>query len=501
MTTTSQLEARVRALLRSDVQRARPRGPVRAAVAALGLSLGLLCATGQAIAQGENSPPPGGAEQPVGKPMVELPPPPEVQDPSAILLVLSKDGRVVHAGRDIGVEGVTALVRRRCEKGDCQVIIESAPDASASLLVRVVDHAKAGDAKRVAIKTLADAAASLRVVRGDTEAAAALRVVSGNAMVDAVPLASLDTEPRALHQPAPEVTAELRAHLPATVVVRFVVNEHGEVAAAEALQSTDARFREAVLDAVAKWRFEPGTRDCEPVPFRARVVIDLPADLSVDQPSAGGAGPEPTIVVPRLIRRVAPEVTPELRAHMPAIVWLAFLVDQQGRVKSQQVLKSTDARFEQAALDAVAKWRFEPGSRDGQRLVMEVRVPITFVEPNPTDPSPVLEGEMEKLDRKDRELRLEAEQRKSEPQGGSVRGVVLDGDSGVPLPGCEITVVETGQRVTTSDRGEYVFEKVVAGKYTLVFTKLGFRRTSKLDVLVSPGRPVDANATLIVRHR
>ena len=42
---------------------------------------------------------------------------------------------------------------------------------------------------------------------------------------------------------------------------------------------------------------------------------------------------------------------------------------------------------------------------------------------------------------------------RSKPRAGVVRGVNVDGDFDAPLPVCVVTVVETGQRVTTSDRG------------------------------------------------
>lgn len=428
MTTTSQLEARVRALLHPDVQRARPRGPVRVASAALALSVGLVCATGQAIAQGENSPPPArGAEQPVEKPAAELPPrpdfdlppPPDLQDPNSILLTLTKDGKVVHAGREIGVEGVTPLVKRRCDKGDFPVIIQSAPDVSASLLVRVIDHAKNGGAEQVAITTVAGAAARPTTVTTPADVAASLRVISGDATADAVPIASLDTQPKVVYRPAAKVTAELRARLPATVWVLFVVNEQGDVAAAEVQKSTDERFHQAALDAVAKWRFEPGKRDGEPVSFHVRVPIVFPADSPAAELvafarkfgsalfNADRADHKPTIVAPKPILRVVPKLTPELRANMPAIVWLAFVVDQEGKVSSQQVLKSTDAGFERAALDAIGQWRFEPGTRDGEPVVMETRIPIPFVDEYLRDLLPSLEGEMERLDLKELERRLE----------------------------------------------------------------------------------------------
>src|SRR5262249_46518008 len=48
----------------------------------------------------------------------------------------------------------------------------------------------------------------------------------------------------------------------------------------------------------------------------------------------------------------------------------------------------------------------------------------------------------------------------------------------------------------TSDAGNYVFEQVAPGTYTLVFTKDGYARQVKSGVVVSPGHLAEADATL-----
>ena len=79
---------------------------------------------------------------------------------------------------------------------------------------------------------------------------------------------------------------------------------------------------------------------------------------------------------------------------------------------------------------------------------------------------------------------------------GSVRGVVLDQDFGAPLPLARVLIVETGQTATTTDQGNFVFREVEAGQYTLVFSKEGYVRQVRADVLVTAGQLTDVNASL-----
>lgn len=83
----------------------------------------------------------------------------------------------------------------------------------------------------------------------------------------------LDQEPRITDQVAPEMTRELRRQAPARVIVAFIVDDQGNVEHAAVQHATDPAFEAPALEAVRQWRFEPGTHDGQPVPFRMRVPI------------------------------------------------------------------------------------------------------------------------------------------------------------------------------------------------------------------------------------
>lgn len=70
---------------------------------------------------------------------------------NSILLALTSKGQVVYGGKEIGVGGIRALVRRLTQQEPMPVIIQVDKNANAGLLVRVIDESKLGGAKNVSI--------------------------------------------------------------------------------------------------------------------------------------------------------------------------------------------------------------------------------------------------------------------------------------------------------------------------------------------------------------
>ena len=82
---------------------------------------------------------------------------------------------------------------------------------------------------------------------------------------------------------------------------------------------------------------------------------------------------------PRAIVQTLPLYPGEAKIHgVEGRVLLGFTVDEAGRVISPYVIDRTDRQFEEAALRAVAQWRFEPGRRHGRVVRFRMAVPIIF---------------------------------------------------------------------------------------------------------------------------
>lgn len=81
---------------------------------------------------------------------------------------------------------------------------------------------------------------------------------------------------------------------------------------------------------------------------------------------------------PRVVYPHNPQMTPQIRRKAPGTVYVVFVVDEDGRVQNPVVQQSPDPVFDRAALDAIKKWKFEPGKRKGQPVRFRMRQPITF---------------------------------------------------------------------------------------------------------------------------
>lgn len=112
---------------------------------------------------------------------------------------------------------------------------------------------------------------------------------------------------------------------------------------------------------------------------------DFRVDLS--QLAAGGGAEELDKIFsiaeldqkPRAIFQRSPTYPAELhKRQKEGTVQIVFIVDTQGRVVDPQVRKSSDPAFERPALEAVRQWKFEPGTRNGDKVQFKMRVPITF---------------------------------------------------------------------------------------------------------------------------
>jgi iron complex outermembrane receptor protein len=69
---------------------------------------------------------------------------------------------------------------------------------------------------------------------------------------------------------------------------------------------------------------------------------------------------------------------------------------------------------------------------------------------------------------------------------GSVRGHVVEVGTGSPLAGTHVRLVELGRDELTHEDGEFHFDGLTAGQYTLVIERLGYRRVTR-QIALAPG--------------
>jgi len=66
------------------------------------------------------------------------------------------------------------------------------------------------------------------------------------------------------------------------------------------------------------------------------------------------------------------------KVHLPATVQLAAVVGPDGLPSDIAVSSSLSPDFDQAAMDAVKKWKFSPATKDGKPAATKVMLEITF---------------------------------------------------------------------------------------------------------------------------
>ena len=82
---------------------------------------------------------------------------------------------------------------------------------------------------------------------------------------------------------------------------------------------------------------------------------------------------------PEPVSQVQPAYPPELRkAKIEGKVTLLCFVTAEGRVEDARVGNSSRPEFEKPALEAIRKWRFRPGVKEGRPVGAYLSCPISF---------------------------------------------------------------------------------------------------------------------------
>ncbi len=87
----------------------------------------------------------------------------------------------------------------------------------------------------------------------------------------------------------------------------------------------------------------------------------------------------PGIVAPRALHIVNPMYPYQMkRLGVTGTVNLKCLIAANGNIGDIEVISATHAEFTDAAVEAVKRWTFAPGTRDGQPTAQRIMLPISF---------------------------------------------------------------------------------------------------------------------------
>jgi TonB family protein len=87
----------------------------------------------------------------------------------------------------------------------------------------------------------------------------------------------------------------------------------------------------------------------------------------------GGVSP------PRVILKVEPEYSEEARkAKFQGTVILFVVVDEKGNPRELKVIRPLGLGLDQKAIEAVEKWKFRPGMKDGKPVAVQATIEVNF---------------------------------------------------------------------------------------------------------------------------
>jgi TonB family protein len=143
----------------------------------------------------------------------------------------------------------------------------------------------------------------------------------------------------------------------------------------------DARRKTALLLAALVLLLLPtaaGVSACRsderPGMAQAIPVQALPPDGDQEVHRPGGS-----VSTPRLLKEVKPVYSERAKQDkVQGEVLLECVVKADGTVGDRKVVRSLDPDLDQAAMDAAAQWRFEPGKRDGKPVDVLVTIAMAF---------------------------------------------------------------------------------------------------------------------------
>lgn len=84
-------------------------------------------------------------------------------------------------------------------------------------------------------------------------------------------------------------------------------------------------------------------------------------------------------VAPLLLYKVAPDYSEQARlARYNGTVLLRLIIDEKGDPRDIRVLRSLGLGLDEKAIEAVRRWRFRPGLKDGKAVAVDANIEVDF---------------------------------------------------------------------------------------------------------------------------
>jgi protein TonB len=175
------------------------------------------------------------------------------------------------------------------------------------------------------------------------------------------------------------------------------VDTHGRLTDAIVSSYTHKEFADEALTVLRRWRYAPATEQGRPVGVRTELQFNFSAQgkvftlMPIETTDILFAHTTSAQRVTRVIYRpheldrpiapiapVSPAYPAKPGGDSPRTVLLDFYVDETGVPRMPVVIASPDTAFAQAAMGALAQWRFSPPTRSGKPVSVRVQQEFIF---------------------------------------------------------------------------------------------------------------------------
>jgi RNA polymerase sigma factor (sigma-70 family) len=309
------------------------------------------------------------------------------RDREAILLRFfeGRDFAAVGARLELSANTARMRVERALDKLRAQLSRQGITSTTAALATVLAQQALAAAPAGLASSVTATAVAGggataggaflifMNLTKLQMGTAAALLVAGGTGLVTQ---ASANAELRADIAAAHSVTTEIAALQADNKRLRDTAEEVVDLRKDDGALEQLRQQSEALA---ARLRAAEAARQAAAARASTVVLTPVAATTEVVKLNEVDRQPVPTL-------RAAPQYPFEMRrAGISGEVMVEFLIDPQGNVRNARALKSSQQEFETAAVEAVAKWKFNPAAKGGRNVITVMQVPIVFTLNNGTE--------------------------------------------------------------------------------------------------------------------
>ncbi|MBX3251931.1 MAG: TonB-dependent receptor [Myxococcales bacterium] len=192
--------------------------------------------------------------------------------------------------------------------------------------------------------------------------------------------------------------------------------------------------------------------------------------LSVTAGAQEAAPPAPVVVPPRLLEFIEATYPPAAEeAGLEGRVLLALTIEADGAVTDVQVVRTAGHGFDEAAVEAVRRFRFQPATRDGEPAAVRIQYEYVFERRAPTPVEP-------------------EEPEDPRPAAGRLEGRLLGREDGQPIREAEVVVTSADgarRRATVRQDGRFVFDDLPPGTYDVAIYADDYDELSASETVAS----------------